>query len=158
MFDWKTLVKTIAPTLGTALGGPLGGVATKLIADKLLGNDSATEEQIAQTLNNPTPEQIIKLKELDQSFALEMQKLNIEQYKIDADDRASARGREIAVKDWTPSILAYIVIIGVFVMVWKLLADGIISQVDQMVLTILSNLGMVVLSYYFGSSNRDNKK
>jgi hypothetical protein len=158
MFEWKNLVKTVAPLLGTALGGPLAGAATKFIADKFLGSPDATEEDISKALAFASPEQLVKLKELDNSFALEMKKLDIDLYNIDYLDRNSARDREKTIKDWTPSILAYGIAIGFFATVWKLLSDGTLSDSEQVILNTMSNLLMLALSYYFGSSNKDRLK
>lgn len=158
MLDWKSIVKTVAPVLGTALGGPMAGAATKFIADKFLGNPEAKDEDIAQALATASPDQLIKLKELDNNFATEMRKLDVDVYNIDALDRNSARDREKTIKDHTPAILAYALTVGFFATVWKLISDGVVSESDQYMLTIMSNLFLVALTYYFGSSNKDKSK
>lgn len=158
MADWKSIVRTVAPALGTALGSPLAGVAVKFIADKFLGNPEATEGEIATSIISSSPEQLVKLKELDNNFALEMKKLDIDIYNIDYLDRNSARDREKTVKDRTPSILAYGILIGFFLVIWKLLSDGTLSDSEQVILNTMSNLLMLALSYYFGSSNKTSSK
>jgi hypothetical protein len=157
-FDWKQLVKTVAPVLGTALGGPMAGAATKFIADKFLGNPNASEQEIAAQLSTASPDQLLKLKELDNDFVLQMKQLDVDVYQIDADDRDSARKREMAIKDWTPAILAYALTVGFFAITWKLLSDGSVSESDQIILTTISNLFLIALTYYFGSSNKDKNK
>jgi hypothetical protein len=157
-FDWKGLVKTVAPVLGTALGGPLAGAATKFIADKFLGNPNASEQEIVAQLSTASPDQLLKLKELDNDFVLQMKQLDVDVYQIDADDRDSARKREMAIKDWTPAILAYALTVGFFAITWKLLSDGSVSESDQIILTTISNLFLIALTYYFGSSNKDKNK
>lgn len=57
-FDWKETIGAVAPIIATALGGPLAGVATKFVANKLLGDDTANIEEI---LANPGPDQIVEL-------------------------------------------------------------------------------------------------
>lgn len=159
--DWKKIISTVAPVLGTALGGPLAGSATKFIADNLLGKPDATDEQIEEAVCCMRPEELIKLKELDASFAAEMKKLDVDVYRIDANDRASARDREKTIKDITPSVLAYMLIAGFFLIVWRLLTEPVANQTEQIVLSTISNLLLLALSYYFGSSNKDrdlNKK
>jgi hypothetical protein len=158
--NWKNIVKTVAPVLGTALGGPMAGAATKFIADKFLGEPNASDEQISQAMLTASPEQLLKLKQLDTDFALQMRQLDVDIYQIDANDRDSARKREMSIKDSTPAILAFGLAIGFFAITWKLLSDGIVSEADQIILTTISNLFMFALTYYFGSSNKDsvNKK
>lgn len=157
MIDWKSIVKTVAPVLGTALGGPMAGAATKFIADKFLGNPDASEEEIAQALSTASPEQLIKLKELDNTFALEMKRLEVDVYRLELQDKDSARKREMEVKDWTPAILAYALSVGFFSVVWKLMSDGAVTEADQIILTTISNLFLIALTYYFGSSNKDKR-
>jgi hypothetical protein len=158
MIDWKSIVKTIAPVLGTALGGPMAGAATKFIADKFLGNPNASEDEIANAIASSSPDQLLKLKELDNDFTLEMKRLDVDVYKLELQDKDSARKREMEVKDWTPAILAYSLSMGFFLIVWKLLSDGSISESDQIILTTISNLFLLALSYYFGSSSKDKSK
>jgi hypothetical protein len=157
VIDWKSIVKTVAPVLGTALGGPMAGAATKFIADKFLGNPDASEQEIAQALSNSSPEQLIKLKEIDNTFALEMKRLDVDVYRLELQDKDSARKREMEVKDWTPAILAYGLSIGFFFVVWKLMSDGAVTEADQIILTTISNLFLIALTYYFGSSNKDKR-
>lgn len=157
MIDWKNIVKTVAPALGTALGGPLAGAATKYIADKFLGDATASNDDIAKALEAASPEQLFRLKEIDHNFALEMKRLDVDVYQLELQDKDSARKREMEVKDWTPALLAYALAMGFFLVVWKLLSDGSISESDQIILTTISNLFLLALSYYFGSSSKDRK-
>ena len=94
MSNLKNILKTLAPTLASALGGPLAGVATKFIADKLGGKDvpkdTHLESYIEQFLGNS--ENLHKLKEIDQQFKQEMQKLNVDVFSLEVQDRQSARG------------------------------------------------------------------
>ena len=62
--DWKALVKTVAPVLGTALGGPLGGAATKFLTGKLLGDENASEQELADFIGGASPEQLLQIKQL----------------------------------------------------------------------------------------------
>jgi len=154
MFDWKKVVSTVAPVLGTALGGPLAGAATKFIADKFLGNPQATEDQIAETVKSASPDQLLQLKKLDQDFAIEMKKLDVDLYKIDADDRASARAREEAVKDKTPAILAYLTILLLVAVTVFFSLNG-FTETEKAIEFNFIQLATFVFTYYYGSSNKD---
>ena len=67
------ILKTVAPALATALGGPLAGAAVGFLASKL-GVDASVVEQ---TVAGMTPADLVKMKELDQQFQLEMAKVGI---------------------------------------------------------------------------------
>ena len=81
-FDWKGLVKTVAPFLGTALGGPVGGVAARAIAGAVLGDEDASQEDVAAALQKANPEMLAKLKEADQKFKVEMGKLELDHARL----------------------------------------------------------------------------
>jgi hypothetical protein len=151
-FDWKNIVKSVAPALGTALLGPMGGVATKFIADQLLGKSNASEKEIADTINNASTEQLIKLKELDHDFELRMKELNVDVYQLEVEDRKSARLRETLTKDWTPPALAFMIIGAFLTAIFLIVKDGNVTNTEESFLLLLSNLTTYVLAYYFGSS------
>ena len=77
-FDWKSIVRTVAPVLGTAIGGPLGGLATRTIAGALLGDENATEDQIAAAVQSASPDQLLALKKADEEFKVRMKELDID--------------------------------------------------------------------------------
>ena len=104
--DWKKLVSTVAPTIGKALGGPLVGTAVQYVSNALLGKPEATDEEIEAALATASPDTLLKLKEAENSFKIQMKELNISEEKLVYDDRANARAREIAVKDRMPALLA----------------------------------------------------
>ena len=161
--DWRALVATVAPWIGTALGGPLGGAAVGAIADAL-GVSDRTEASIKAALAGVTPEQMLAIKNADQQFALRMQELGYKNIKdleaIVASDRDSARKREMTVLDWTPRVLAYLVIcsfIGVIVGVlsgWGK-ADTVLAGT---LIGYLSAKAEQIIAYYFGSSSGSDRK
>jgi hypothetical protein len=61
-------------------------------------------------------------------------------------------------KTGRPQFLAYALTVGFFAITWKLLSDGSVSESDQIILTTISNLFLIALTYYFGSSNKDKNK
>lgn len=154
MFDWKSLVKTVAPVLGTALGGPMAGAATKFIADKFLGNPDASEKEIADALMSSSPEQLIKLKELDNTFAIEMKRLDVDVYRIDAEDRHSARNRQILTKDNTPTILAYLSLL-LFAGVTYIFHLDNWTEIEKYIWFNMLQLETIVFTYFYGSSNKE---
>lgn len=156
-YDWKSIVKSVAPVLGTALGGPLAGAASKFIADKILGNSDATETDIANYILSATPEQLIKLKELDNSFELEMSKLGVDIYRIDAADRDSARKRQMTMGDWTPNIIAVVYLILFFGTIYYFSRDGLIEQ-ENVLIARLQDVLLLIMSFFYGSSAGSRSK
>ena len=153
MSDW---IKILAPILGSALGGPLGGAAASIIADKL-GIQEKTIEAVSEVLNSGkmSADQIasLKLAEIEFSRFLESNKIRIEE--ISAGDRASARAREISVKDWVPAWLAIMLTVGFFGILAYMLKYGAPEAGRDALLVMLGSLGTgwtSVLAYYFGSS------
>ena len=161
--NWKATLKSVAPALASAIGGPIGGTAMRILAGTLLGKDkeNATEEMIASAITSATPADLIKLREADQQFTVEMRKLDVDLAKVDAGDRSDARAREVALKDWVTKILA----LGVFgtfggvlfVLTRHLIPDG-NKDVFNLILGGLVNSVSTVLGYYFGSSQSSRTK
>src|SRR5574340_1365471 len=159
-FDWKSLVEQVAPTIATALGGPLAGMATQALSTALLGKPDGTHEELSAALAGATPDQLLALKKADQDFAAKMKELDIDILKINAGDRDSARKREEVIKDWTPRILAYAIIVGFMVT-----SAGVLSgyaKVDSVlagtIIGYISAKAELVLTYYFGSSSGSDRK
>lgn len=153
--EWRKILGTVAPALATAAGGPLAGAAVKAIASKLLNKPEATQDEVEAAVLGADPQTLLKLRELDQQFAKDMQAAGIRLEEIDAEDRANARAREIAVKDYTPAALAFLITLGFFgTLGWMLINGKPLSGGDAL-LVMLGALGGAwasVCSYYFGSS------
>lgn len=161
--DWKNLIGTVAPWIGTALGGPLGGMAVSAVADAL-GLSDKTEDAIKQALSGVTPEQMLAVKAADQQFAARMQELGFANQqalaKISADDRASARAREIATGDKTPRNLAYMLVGGALATGAGLLFGGLKldSTLAGVVIGYLFNEAGAVSAYYYGEFKSDKSR
>ena len=160
--NWKGIVGHVAPALATALGGPLAGVAVKAIADKVLGKPEATEAEVAAALaQGATPELLLKLKQADQDFARAMADAGIALEKLEVEDRASARAREVALRDWTPKVLAITFTLAFFAILWFLLGHEIPQSNKEIILILLGALAgavTTILTYYFGSSRSSQAK
>lgn len=162
--DFTTIIKTVAPWIGTALGGPLGGMAVEA-ASNALGLSEKTTGALKQALAGATPEQMLALKQADDTFAIQMQQLGFAHTealeKLSADDRNSARQREMTVKDWTPMILAYGVTLGFFGVLAAIMLTTVPAASRDVLNIMLGSLGTAwtgVIAYYFGSSDGSARK
>jgi hypothetical protein len=160
-----TIGKTALPALAAAVipGSPLIGIAAKFISDKLGGAPiDATPEAIDKAVEvaHTDPEAFLKLQEADHAFQEYMAKLGFDSAakiaELANEDRASARAREIAVKDKTPMILAYTVTVGFFGLLACLFRFEVPKDSQPIIYSMVGVLGTVwisVMAYYFGSSS-----
>ena len=168
----KSVIGTVAPFLTAALPGPLGGLAKGVLSGVLglEGDDAKDEDKLAAAVQNITADQLLAIKTAEQNFQLQMKELgfrNVESLeKIAADDRASARNREIAVKDKTPMILAYLYAFGFFATlggeIWISIShvaiDPLAAKSIDILLGVLVGMVLGTKEYYFGSSSGSRAK
>lgn len=167
-----TAVASFAPTLATMLLGPLAGTAVSALESAFGLKAGSGPDAITQVMQTgaATPDQIAAVRAADQHHAeiigqqgIDLAKINADHdeafAKIDADDRASARGRETSVKDHVPAILAYAITLGFFGVLGYVMHVGLkqigTGQGGEAVLLMLGSLGTAwtgIVAYYFGSS------
>jgi len=151
------LLGSVAPTIATALGGPVAGIAVKALSGALFGHQDGTEDDIMSALANPNGDQLAALKKIDADFKTQMKSLDIDLERIAASDRDSARQMAIQTHDWTPRILAVVVICAWVFIQWHLLNSVIPDVMRELIARVLGTLDAaltLVLSYYFGSSHQ----
>lgn len=156
--SWKDTLRKIVPLLGTALGGPIGGVATSLLSTALLGKaDGSTTELATAITGGLNGDQILALKKAEQDFSAQMRALDIDVYKLEIEDRSSARDL-FKINIWPQTGAAALYTIGFFVFLcWMLvLKRPDVPDWQQSALTLL--LGALtagqtqVLNWMFGST------
>lgn len=100
-FDWKALVRTVAPTIASAFGTPLAGMGVTAILNAIIPADQPKptdpDAYLAQTLATATPELMLKIKEAENKFAVDMKTLGVELEKLTTADRASARDMKVKI-------------------------------------------------------------
>lgn len=158
-----SIIRTVAPGIATALGGPLAGMAVRAVSQTLLGRPDGTQEEVEAIIAGASPSDLLKLKELDKHFKIEMKKLDVDLDRIEAGDRDSARKRHMVMKDKLPAVLAIVVIAGFFITVGYVLSGRVkLSGPDAVLIGTLvgyvSAKAEQVVSYYFGSSSGSAKK
>lgn len=159
-FNPLKILKSIAPTIASALPGPFGGLARSIVTEAL-GIDKTTSDDKIEAELAKNPELYEKLKRAEMDFQLKLEQLGLDAEKIAADDRSSARQREVALKDWTPRLLGGFVLAGWVGVTVTLLTLTIPPSNQDIVMRSLGTLDMamgLVLSYYFGSSSGSREK
>ncbi len=170
----NSVLKKVAPWIATVAGlapipgAPLIGMAAKAVATGLGKDVKATPDAISEAISAAmaTPDQLTKIKQIDDDFAAQMRTLGIQELedltKIAADDTANARAREIATHDWYPRALASAVVLACLVGEGLYFHYGAPANASpELIGRILGTLDsalMLVLSYYFGSSLGSDRK
>ncbi len=157
----KRAIARIAPGLAHALGGPLAGAAVGQLSRAIFGDETASEDALADALERAGPDDFLALKKAEQDFQLALRQAQVEELRIDAGDRANARARQVKMDDWTPSVLGALIILGFFivlgVMVAKKLPVGAETEFSIM-LGALATMTAAVVNYFFGSSVGSREK
>lgn len=157
----KKAVAKAAPQIAEQLGGPLAGAAVSAIARAIFGKEGATEEELAEALPQASADQLIALKRAENEFRIALRAAALDEQRIDAGDRASARERQQKMRDWTPSVLGALIIFGFFltlaVMVARKLPAGAETEFSIM-LGALATMTAAVVNYFFGSSAGSREK
>jgi hypothetical protein len=152
----SSIVSKYAPLLGSVVSSinPLAGIAVNLIAQAFGANPKNTDDIIAKI--NADPEAEIKLKQIEYQHEEILQKTATE-------DRMSAREREEKViqvtgkRDYVLDSIAFTVVFGYFfmcAMVTFTKLDSTDHDILYMLIGQLTGGFIMVLSYYFGASNK----
>lgn len=158
MAGWKDILRTIVPSVGNMLGGPLGGMATKFIAETLLGKPDASEEELEQAVLNATPEQLLKLKQSERDFKTKMKELGIDEFSLEIEDRKSAR-EMFKFNMWPQVCLSGLFITGYFAVLILMLIKGLKMSSDFMlVFGVITAAIPMILQFWFGSSTGSKEK
>jgi hypothetical protein len=159
--DW---LKTVAPTVATALLGPLAGVAVTALG-QVLGVDAPTQERITKAIQNGslTPEQLSALKELELKYKNEEEERGFRYEELAFKDRDSARQANVQGGTqlylfWL-SLALLVITLGSEVYV---LFNGYPTTIPELVvgrvLGLLDAVAMLVLSYWYGTTNGSTVK
>lgn len=158
--SWKKTLATVAPTIATALGSPVAGTAVKFLADKfLLDGEEATEVNLEQFVLNSNPEQLAQIKSADNEFKLEMERLGVDVFKLEVQDRDSARTNHK--HSYTPAILVYmltLLITGVTYLLFNQIVPESNENTLYMLLGALTTAWLQSVSYWTGTTRSSSEK
>ena len=150
------LLKSAAPALATVVAGPMGGMAVKAIASKLGVED--TVEAVTQAI------------QADPQAAQRLAEIDLEQFKLEVQDRDSARKAhaEIAtstnahiLEKLTMPLLALGTVGLSFTLIGVLIFSNIPDDQENIIifaLGFITSAATQVLSFYFGSSQGSKDK
>lgn len=164
--DVSKLVGGAAPILGTLLGGPAGAAVGGLIASAL-GTSGDADAVHAAISADPTA--ALKLATVESDNKVKLQGMMLDhadrlvaadtaQMQADVDDRKSAREREVSVRDRTPAVLGWTVVIasvalGVAVVSGYVTKDPALAGIVGTVIGSVFSEAKQVLNYFFGSNS-----
>lgn len=159
---WKDIISSIAPVLGTALGGPFGGMAAKFLSKQLTGDENAGEAALEEIVTNANPDMILKIRQIDSDFKLEMKRIGLQESQLVVEDRKDAR--QLFKVDKRPQIiLSGVFIGGYFVLVYSLITGGFKVDPSQTAL-VATLIGVLtagvsnIMQFWFGSSSGSKDK
>ena len=172
-FDWKSVVKTVAPWLGNAIGGPLGGVVMRKLAGAVLGDENASEDQVAEAIAKATPEQLLAIKKADHEFEKSMRELGIKEQALYVEDTNKAReahkGDPAVFRLGIAVLVTFAVVMAVALYgAYEILTGGIVVKEIGMVAAVFGLIGSIigyvagnaqqVIAFFFGSSAGSKQK
>ena len=168
--DWKDISKLVggaAPILGTLLGGPAGAAVGGLIASAL-GTPGGDADAVHAAIS-ADPGAALKLATIESDNRVKLQGMQLDhadrlivadtvRVQADVDDRKSAREREVSVRDRTPAILGWTVVmasvvLGVAVVSGFVTKDPALAGIVGTVVGCVFSEARQVLNYFFGSNS-----
>ena len=155
------VIRTVAPSIATALGGPLAGMAVRELSNVILGKPDATQDEIVAAVQGATPDQLAALKKIDADFQIRMKELGIDLERIAASDRASARDMNAKTRDWMPRVLAIMVTVGFFGVLWWMMLYGLPANGAEALLFMLGALQTsfaAIIAFYYGTNVSSGEK
>ena len=172
--SWKDIAGVVgkaAPILGTLIGGPAGAAIGGLVAAALGTENTPDAIQAAIAMD---PQAALKLASLESDNKVKLQAMlfahadnviaaDTAAVQADVADRKSAREREVAVKDNTPAMLAWVIVVasvalGAAVVTGYVSKDPALAGIVGTVIGYVFSEAKQVLAYYFGSSSGSARK
>lgn len=164
-FDWKKLLGSAAPAITKALTGNLPGAAAAAVgalSRAILGHEKGSADDVAEALAaGATPEMLEKIQAAERTFTLQLVDAAVQLEKVEADDRANARAREVQLKDRMPAVLAVMLSVAFFGTIALLVLRPVPDQNRDPFMLMLGSLGTTwaaAMAYYHGSSSGSKAK
>lgn len=160
------VLQGVSTTLATALGGPLAGAAVSMLGKSILGDENASEDSLVAAITNGSPEVLAKIKDTEANFKIEMAKIDYQTTKLDYDDKASARTREVAIQQagrtsWEMIAIAIFTMASLPACLYLLFVVDMPQSAQNAIMILIgtiSSMVSTVVAYYFGSSIGSKQK
>jgi hypothetical protein len=164
-FDLKEFLGGIAPTVALALGGPLAGAAVSAISGALAMPSGATANDIATVIAGGlvTPEQMAEVKKLEIQFQNDEAERGFKYAELVFKDRDSARNANVAggVQKhlfWMSIVLLCITLGTEIYVLFHGYPTGLSDIIVGRVLGLMDAVAMMVLAYWYGTTNGSAQK
>lgn len=169
--DWKSIAGTVAkvaPILGTILGGPAGGAVGGIIAAALgventpdaISNAIATDPMAAEKLKEAELNSKVQLQQIQADVAKAQMANDLDTYRAEASDRASARSMQNAPDWWIRPMIVLLLVFGAVAILVLMFLPGTRDVIKDP--TATGMIGMLVgywfkelqaaLAFYFGAT------
>jgi hypothetical protein len=159
--NWKNIIGSVSPALAGMLGGPLAATAVGALSQALLGKPDGSEDEVASVVSKASPEVLAQIKETEAKLTIALSEAGIKLEEISANDRDSARNRQVQLKDNTPTYIAWTFILGymvIFICFLKINISPEKISIINVLIGILSSGVLGILNYFFGSSSGSASK
>ena len=157
--DWLATLKSVAPTVAAALFGPLGAVAVASVGE-LLGLSGATKDKISEIIQagQMTPEQIGKLRQLELEYQNNEKERGFRYTELSFKDRDSARQANVSggtqkMLFWLSLVLLVFTLGTEVAVLFYGYPDKTPEIIVGRVLGLMDAVAMLVLSYWYGTTN-----
>lgn len=164
MSDWKQTLESLAPTVATALGGPLAGLAVSAIGSAL-GIDGATTASVQKAIEGAqlTPESVAKLRELELQYQDTEKERGFKYAELSFKDRDSARQANVTGGTqkylfWLSLLLLAVTLGSEVAALFYGYPETVPDIVVGRVLGLMDAVAMLVLSYWYGTSDGSAQK
>lgn len=157
----KNILTEVAPFIGSLFGSPLAGVAVKALGEFFFDDEEASQEKIEKELSHISPESLVKLKQLDAELKKKFIQAGLDEKKIAALDRESARERQIKTKDHMPAVLSILLTLGFFSIIFMVMFYQVPKESINLINIMIGAIGTAwtsSITYYFGSSSGSKLK
>lgn len=150
----------LLPLLGAVLPYIVPAVAER-IAGEPAGEVARRVVEVAQAVTGQTePDAVAQALAADPALAAQLRtrlaEIELEVIKADAADRADARARHAAMRDWATPALAFSITLGFFAALGFAMAFGLPEVGREPLLVLIGSLATAwtaVVGFYFGTSN-----
>lgn len=147
--DLIDVIQKYSPTIANVVSSvnPIAGIVFDLVGH-LFNVSNGSSSDIAVAINKD-PDAAIKLKEFELKHSELFQQYSLQTYQAEVDDKKSAREMNLG-NTWIVHFLAIAYMLGFFMYVISSYFPN--SGFDKGMFHDLLNVGMLIFSYYFGSS------